>query len=370
MDEVENEKWCDFTDWVGDRWTDFEAWAGFLDVKKYVDDINGYHKKVIDKNNTTAEKINQIFEDVNSVTESFKTRFSAHLTDLTEYIKSINALAETVAPQNGNFNSEYIAGTLTDTLTSYIETSSVMQQIAGDGLSQESASQISESSMNSILSRFASVYLANSPSLALNQKLEIPIGPGMTFYYGVEGKANGEGPVDINAVIKDQKLSLENIGISGPLSENTSFSVNSSGEVDVKNSDTGSGIKLSGDGIETSKEVTVGNNVYNYKYAYNPLTNEFTVEHSVATEIEAGSVTSKVGIKFSDQQDNNGWQPMPAPVAVESPYTSQIPDFDFNWQPVEVDPNTVIIVGGVLIAVAAIALAPATGGGSLAFAFI
>ena len=61
---------------------------------------------------------------------------------------------------------------------------------------------------------------------------------------------------------------------------------------------------------------------------------------------------------------------MPAPVAVESPYTSQIPDFDFNWQPVEVDPNTVIIVGGVLIAVAAIALAPATGGGSLAFAFI
>ena len=68
---------------------------------------------------------------------------------------------------------------------------------------------------------------------------------------------------------------MENIGISGPLSENTSFSVNSSGEVDVKNSDTGSGIKLSGDGIETSKEVTVGNNVYNYKYAYNPLTNEF-----------------------------------------------------------------------------------------------
>ena len=192
--KLENEKWCDFTDWVGDRWTDFEAWAGFLDVKKYVDDINGYHKKVIDKNNTTAEKINQIFEDVNSVTESFKTRFSAHLTDLTEYIKSINALAETWPRKTGILTASIIAGTLTDTLTSYIETSSVMQQIAGDGLSQESASQISESSMNSILSRFASVYLANSPSLALNQKLEIPIGPGMTFYYGVEGKATEKAP--------------------------------------------------------------------------------------------------------------------------------------------------------------------------------
>lgn len=28
--QVENEKWCDFTDWVGDRWYDFEAWIGKL----------------------------------------------------------------------------------------------------------------------------------------------------------------------------------------------------------------------------------------------------------------------------------------------------------------------------------------------------
>ncbi|WP_075720540.1 hypothetical protein [Roseburia sp. 499] len=53
VSQVESEKWCDFTDWVGDRWYDFESWIGTLDIQHYINDVNAYHKKVIDKNNTT-----------------------------------------------------------------------------------------------------------------------------------------------------------------------------------------------------------------------------------------------------------------------------------------------------------------------------
>ena len=40
VSQVENEKWCDFTDWVGDRWYDFQEWIGSLDIKNYIDNIN------------------------------------------------------------------------------------------------------------------------------------------------------------------------------------------------------------------------------------------------------------------------------------------------------------------------------------------
>jgi len=48
--QVESEKWGDFTDWVGDRWYDFESWIGTLNIRHYLNDVNTYHKKVIDKN--------------------------------------------------------------------------------------------------------------------------------------------------------------------------------------------------------------------------------------------------------------------------------------------------------------------------------
>ena len=55
--EVENDKISDFTDWVGDRWYDFESWIGQLNIKNYLNNVNIYYKKVIDKNNTTTRMI-------------------------------------------------------------------------------------------------------------------------------------------------------------------------------------------------------------------------------------------------------------------------------------------------------------------------
>ena len=39
VDQVEREKLCDFTDWIGDRWYDFEDWIGQLDIKYYINNV-------------------------------------------------------------------------------------------------------------------------------------------------------------------------------------------------------------------------------------------------------------------------------------------------------------------------------------------
>lgn len=41
--QVENEKWGNFTDWVGDRWYDFESWIGTLNIQNYINNVNTYH---------------------------------------------------------------------------------------------------------------------------------------------------------------------------------------------------------------------------------------------------------------------------------------------------------------------------------------
>ena len=45
VSQVENEKFSDFTDWIGDRWYDFESWIGTLNIKKYLNDVNTYPQK-------------------------------------------------------------------------------------------------------------------------------------------------------------------------------------------------------------------------------------------------------------------------------------------------------------------------------------
>ena len=73
---MENEKLCDFTDWVGDRWLDFEQFIGQLNIKKYINNVNDYHKKVIDKNNATQSSINKIFNDVAKVDNTYYNVFT------------------------------------------------------------------------------------------------------------------------------------------------------------------------------------------------------------------------------------------------------------------------------------------------------
>lgn len=117
VSEVENEKWCDFTDWVGDRWYDFESWIGTLNIKRYLNDVNSYHKKVIDKNNTSKETITNIFNAVKGVDSTYSSIFENIRVCLTTWYNHIMSLSDIMTPGNGHFNEEFMANKLNSILS-------------------------------------------------------------------------------------------------------------------------------------------------------------------------------------------------------------------------------------------------------------
>ena len=113
---VENEKLCDLTDWIGDRWFDFEEFTGALDIKHYVNNVNEYHRKVIDKNNTSADKINEIFSQVHDVDNSYGPIIESYNVLNNSISSYIQQMADLISPGNGSFASDKIANTLKEKL--------------------------------------------------------------------------------------------------------------------------------------------------------------------------------------------------------------------------------------------------------------
>lgn len=110
--QVEGEKWGNFTDWIGDRWYDFESWIGILGIKSYINNVNSYHKKVIDKNNATEQTINKIFTAVRGVDSTYGVTFGNINTNLSQWLRYIDLLAAIVEPGKGRFSGEYMSGAL------------------------------------------------------------------------------------------------------------------------------------------------------------------------------------------------------------------------------------------------------------------
>ena len=117
VSQVENEKLSDFTDWIGDRWYDFESWIGTLNIKRYLDDVNTYHKKVIDKNNATQKTITDIFNTVKGVDSTYSSIFENLRIYLTTWDDFIVSLSDIVTPGNGYFSVEYMADQLNPILS-------------------------------------------------------------------------------------------------------------------------------------------------------------------------------------------------------------------------------------------------------------
>ena len=119
VSQVENEKWSDFTDWVGDRWLDFQDWIGKLNIKNYINNVNKYHKLVFDKNNTSKKTINDIFSTVNSIDAKYQNNFSCIRESLEMLRRIIEEMSIIVNPQNGQFTTDYMKGSLSGLLDEY-----------------------------------------------------------------------------------------------------------------------------------------------------------------------------------------------------------------------------------------------------------
>lgn len=104
VSQVEDEQYSNFTDWVGDRWFEFEEWIGSLNIRNYINNVNDYHKKVIDKNNSTKKAIEKIFAEVKNVDDTYALTYS-NINDLLEQWQNyINEMNNIVTPSTKGFN--------------------------------------------------------------------------------------------------------------------------------------------------------------------------------------------------------------------------------------------------------------------------
>lgn len=352
--EVESEKWCDFTDWIGDGWYGFQEWIGVLNIDHYINDVNSYHKKVIDKNNTSKETIDAIFADVKNIDKNYMTRFAAYKTRLEQFISLVDQFSTVVSPSNGTFD----PGNLPTFISQFEETDKYLKMIGGDGLTEGDVNQMDSFTQAVIVSGISSTFIDLLPNVAIGEEVEIPIGPEITIYYSVTGSTETESPIDLNYIAEDQRLKLKNISFSADTDGALSFGVegNTDGEVSVMVEAKRDHFSINRNGDMEGRK-SIGTDTYTIKFTAS--LEEVTFEESVTTEVDKASVTSAFGIKKSDKK---GWTPIPVPVEVPVPVPVELPKFevpDINWKHVAVGAGIVVVVG------AAVFLAPYTGGGSL-----
>ncbi|WP_075718712.1 hypothetical protein [Roseburia sp. 499] len=354
--QVESEKWCDFTDWIGDRWCDFESWIGALDIQHYINDVNAYHKKVIDKNNTTVQEIENIFNAVKEVDTSYAVRMSACKEQLESIGKLILELTKVVDPSTGVFRTDVVNGRLTGFFSDYEKTKEILLILGQTGLTQEELEELDDEQLKNVLSRVISGVIDVLPNIKVGDKLQVPIGPDVTLYYSVSGKYDNDSDIDIDLVISDQRLKLKEMSWSKNLTDGVSIDKGLvGGDVDVSAKTDNGSVKFSSGGA-CEMEGTYKNGDTTYKVKTSFAYEKMILEESVATEIGKGTITSTIGI---EKTKNNGWTPCPVTVyeteVVEIP---EIEDTDDDWE-------TVVFVVGGIICVGGLILAIPTGGASL-----
>ncbi len=91
-------------DVFGDIGSNIAGFFGFFNIARYTDDMDTYHKKILDAKNTTEAQIREIFRSARSI----DTDYGASLQDEAAYIDTITnlvtELTNTIDPSGGNLN--------------------------------------------------------------------------------------------------------------------------------------------------------------------------------------------------------------------------------------------------------------------------
>lgn len=99
--DVQNDGQFSVWDWFGDRLMDFQSYFGKLNIRHYLDNVSGYHRKVIDQNNATKQTIEKIFEKVKATDASYSGQLFAKLCSLESETTYIKGLSDIVSPHKG-----------------------------------------------------------------------------------------------------------------------------------------------------------------------------------------------------------------------------------------------------------------------------
>lgn len=363
-DKVEEEKWCGATDWLGDRFLDAKGFFGGLNIDNYLDNIDSYHKQIIDKNNISKEKLKRIFDTVEAEDECYSVRFAA----LDSRLQDAQDLFQALASCMGSSSIDSIQGSVTslkNAIEDYNKSNKIYEKLIGNGITPEDMKNMAnpewQHAVMSVIGRIAEVM----PGINVGQAMTIPIGAGLSVFYKVDGSFAGEIPANINMKIDGHKAMFENLSLNPSLEElgiGSSMSSDGQFSTSVSSDQGGSSVSIGLDGkasISGETQVT-HDNVRVKTKAELEVDGGFTFEEIIEEKLsESDTLTSTMGVK---KENDNGWKRLPVTEPVQNPVVIRVPEIDVDWDRAI---GTVVLVGGVALVVTGVILAPYSGGASL-----
>lgn len=109
---VETDFWGKIGDAISDAWNCVGYWLGHLSIDDYVNNLDAYHKKIIDKNDSSAEQINKIFSDVQEVDKKYSAEVESETDYLTKIVEFVKDLGKAIDPSGGNLEMSKIESVL------------------------------------------------------------------------------------------------------------------------------------------------------------------------------------------------------------------------------------------------------------------
>lgn len=121
IDQINAEQWCEVTDAIGDMWYTAGSWLGFLDISRYLDRTEEYHKKVMDQHDTTSKDIDDIFAAVADTDKKEGSKLKDVTTQLQEMEKGFQKLTELINPQGMDSFTAAKAKSVADDVSNMVE---------------------------------------------------------------------------------------------------------------------------------------------------------------------------------------------------------------------------------------------------------
>ena len=208
-DATETTLWRKIGDRIGDAGLQIQYWFGALSISKYIDNLDAYHKKIIDKNNTTSQRIEEIFTNVKNIDTRYQGGLQQNVNFSESVINFINDLANTIDPNGGNMDMQKMNAALAASL----------EKIQEAKLSREKAIEDS--------------LLGTDPDAVETSIDPVNLSTG-NFIYDFEDLAiDGEIPLSFHRYYNSKDSRISVLGKSFRYNYEIYLNVNDDGEVDI-----------------------------------------------------------------------------------------------------------------------------------------
>ncbi|WEV67199.1 hypothetical protein OZX72_08160 [Bifidobacterium sp. ESL0769] len=292
----------DTGDWIFDRWYDLEHDLNGFDIGSTVDSENKYYQKIIDMNNMSAQTINKIWTDVNNVNTQHSSRFAAIVASLEDLTQQVRNLIDTINPEKGEFNVQYINSTLKNGIDDYKTESETLKKVAKDGITEKDLQGKSPEELAKWLGPFARAFATIAPGVSIGQDRYIPIGKNIGIIVGNSTSTSGKGPlhIDFTDTIKGNSSEIELMAFADLEHDGWEYKQSFSGRK-----------------IEYSWSKKNGNHSDKITVKTDHKGGSIGIDYESSTEENETAVATHVGLNV---QRHNDWKPLnPHPVEPQKP---------------------------------------------------